>query len=65
MASIITGDQITQFRALVLLKALRLECFGMRPSAGRPSAYKLVKQEYNLRGSKRSVLSQFEAMFDA
>lgn len=59
--SVLTGDQIQDFRAKVLLGALKLECLGMRRH-GTPSAYALAKREYNLRGNKQAVYDQLAAI---
>jgi len=45
---------------LTLKSALKLEIIGLKRS-GR-SAYSIVKQEYDLKGSKQRVLDQMEAM---
>ena len=42
--------------------ALRLECLGMTRH-GR-SVYSIIKETYNLKGSKKSVLEQFSAIVD-
>lgn len=60
MTYVLTGDQIPQFRAKVLLSALKLECLGMRRNG--PSAYATVKAEYNLKGNKASVCDQLAAI---
>ena len=60
MSYVLTGDQITQFRAKALLSALKLECLGMKRSG--PSAYATVKAEYNLKGNKASVYDQLAAI---
>ena len=60
MANLITGEAIDQFRAKVLLGALKLECLGMKRSG--PSVYSIVKREYNLRGSKESVYNQLKSI---
>jgi hypothetical protein len=57
---ILTGDAITNFRQRVLLSALKLECKGMKRNG--PSAYSIIKREYNLKGTKQKVLEQFESM---
>ena len=62
MATVLTGEAINNYRALVLLSALRLECKGMKRSG--PSAYSIVKREYNLKGSKLSVLNQLESILN-
>jgi hypothetical protein len=60
MTQILTGDAITTFRQRVLLSALKLECKGMKRNG--PSAYSIIKREYNLKGTKQKVLEQFESM---
>jgi hypothetical protein len=62
MATVLTGESINNYRALVLLSALRLECKGMKRSG--PSAYSIVKREFNLKGSKLSVLNQLESILN-
>lgn len=61
MTLVLTGDAITVYRQRVLLAALKLECKGMTRSR-RPSAYTIIKQECNLKGTKQKVLEQFESM---
>ena len=60
MTYVLTGDQITQFRAKALLSALKLECLGMKRSG--PSAYATAKAEYNLKGNKARVYDQLAAI---
>ena len=62
MVQVLTGEAITIYRNRVLLSALKLECKGMSRSSG-PSAYAIIKKEFNLKGSKKQVLEQFEGMF--
>lgn len=59
-AAILTGTQITDYRAKMLLSALKLECLGMKRRG--PSVYSVVKAEYNLKGSKQSVYNQLAAI---
>ena len=60
MATVLTGEAITNYRAKVLLSALKLECLGMKRRG--PSVYSIVKAEYNLKGSKQSVYNQLESI---
>ena len=60
MATVLTGQAITDYRAKVLLSALKLECLGMKRSG--PSAYSLVKKEFNLKGNKQSIYNQFKSI---
>ena len=59
-AAILTGTQITDYRAKMLLSALKLECLGMKRRGS--SVYSVVKAEYNLKGSKQSVYNQLAAI---
>ena len=52
-----TPNQIDAFRLLPLRGALRLEVMGMKRH-GR-SAYAIVKEEFDLKGSKQKVFDQF------
>jgi hypothetical protein len=60
MATVLTGEAINQYRAKVLLSALKLECLGMKRNG--PSAYSLIKKEFNLKGTKQSVYNQLESI---
>ena len=52
-----TPNQIDAFRLLTLRGALRLEVMGMKRH-GR-SAYAIVKDEFDLKGSTQKVFDQF------
>ena len=59
--AIITGDDTKNvFRPLALKGALKLEIAGMK-GRGR-TAYAVIKEEYRLKGDKKSVLGQFESI---
>lgn len=58
--TVITGDAIKHFRALTLLSALKLELLGMTRRG--PSAYSIIKAEYNLKGSKVKVYEQLRTI---
>ena len=60
MATVLTGQGITDYRARVLLSALKLECLGMKHSRG--SVYAKVKRDYSLKGSKQSVYEQLKSL---
>jgi hypothetical protein len=60
MATVLTGQDITDYRAHVLLSALKLECLGMKRNG--PSVYSIVKRDYNLKGSKQSVYDQLKSI---
>ena len=53
---LIEKENINNYRMLSLIQALKIEIFGMHNSG--TSAYKMLKVEYNLKGSKQSVLDQ-------
>jgi len=52
-----TPQEINQYRLLTLYHALKLETLGLKNSKG--SVYALIKREFNLKGNKQNVLSQF------
>lgn len=54
---VLTGDQITKARLIVLKHALQLEIMGMNRSR-HPSAYVIVKRETGFKGTRQSVLDQ-------
>ena len=56
---VVTGHSVPLYRLLTLHKALKLELNGMRISRG-PSAYSIIKKEFDLKGSKAKVLTAFE-----
>ena len=58
---VVTGNSVPVFRLLTLHKALKIELHGMRLSRG-PSAYSIIKNEFNLKGSKAKVLAAFESI---
>lgn len=57
---IIRGESVNHYRLLMLRSALKLEIKGLRISSHRPTAYTVVKKEFNLRGSKLKVLKAYE-----
>ncbi len=57
---VIVKDKIAWFRLLSLRQALKLEMVGMK-RRGR-SAYSIIKSEFGLKGSRQSVLEQFEKL---
>ncbi len=56
-----TPEQISAYRLLMLASALKLETKGIYPIKGC-SAYAQIKKEFDLKGSKLKVLSQFDEM---
>jgi hypothetical protein len=60
--SLTTKEEIAFFRMAQLKVRLELEIHGLKCHG--PSAYKLIKASYGLRGSRERVLSQFEAMIE-
>ena len=55
-------NHIELYTMLVRKQALKLEIYGMK-TRGR-SAYALIKEMYNLKGSKQKVLEQFTAIIE-
>jgi hypothetical protein len=55
--------QIEAFRYKTLLRGLRLELNGLKMSRGR-SCYSIVKEEFDLKGSKQKVYDQFKQLIE-
>ena len=55
-------NHIELYQMLVQKQALKLEIYGMK-TRGR-SAYALIKEIYELKGSKQSVLEQFTKIIE-
>ena len=57
---IIKGESVNHYRLLMLRSALKMEIKGLRISSHRPTAYTVIKNEFNLKGSKLKVLRAYE-----
>jgi hypothetical protein len=57
---VVTGDSIPKYRLLMLRNGLKMEMKGLRISSRGPTAYSIIKKEFNLKGSKAKVLAAFE-----
>ena len=55
-------NHIELYQMMVQKQALKLEIYGMK-TRGR-SAYALIKEMYNLKGSKQKVLEQFTKIIE-
>ena len=55
-----TPYQIELYRMHVLHKMLKLEIVGVKMNkGGQPTAYSVIKREYNLKGSRQKVYDAF------
>lgn len=59
MISLDTPEQIQMARYLTMRSGLKLEIQGLRLTRG-VSCYKMIKDNFGLKGSKQKVLDQFE-----
>jgi len=59
----ITGKGIDIYKLLALRSALSLECEGISIRRGF-SAFAIVKKEYGLKGNKKKVFEQFDAIVE-
>lgn len=59
MSTVLTGDEIKDFRLLSLRAGLQMEIKGMMVTRSK-SCYSIIKQEFGLKGNKVNVLKQFE-----
>ena len=60
MSTLTTPQQIDRFRVYVLMSALSLEIKGLKRRG--PSAYSIIKSEFNLKGSRENVLAQLQQL---
>ena len=58
--TLLTGQQILDFRLITLRKGLQLEIKGMRRSGH--SCFQIIKSEFGLRGTRQQVLADFEKL---
>jgi len=63
MTYTLTGADIPTFRLKVLASALSLEIKGLKRRG--MSAYSIAKKEFNLKGSRESVLAQLQELMTA
>ena len=60
-----TPEKIDLYRMHVLEKMLKLEILGVKMTKnGQPTAYSLVKREYNLKGNRQKVWDTFKEMIE-
>ena len=58
-------EQIELYRMHVLEKMLRLEILGLKMTKnGQPTAYSVIKNEYNLKGNRQKVWDTFKEMIE-
>jgi len=56
-----TPQKIDLYRMNVLEKMLKLEMLGIKMNkGGQPTAYSVIKKEYNLKGSRQKVYDTFK-----
>ena len=56
--TMITGkENMDRYRLIVLKHGLKLEMLGMQKR--RPSCYSVIKEEFDLKGSKQKVYDKF------
>ena len=60
-----TPQKIELYRMHVLEKMLRLEILGLKMTKNRqPTAYSVIKNEYNLKGNRQKVWDTFKEMIE-
>ena len=56
-----TPQKIDLYRMIVLEKMLKLKILGIKMNkGGQPTAYSVIKKEYNLKGNKQKVWETFK-----
>ena len=60
-----TPEKIDLYRMSVLEKMLRLELLGIKMNRGsQPTAYSVIKTEYNLKGNRQKVYDTFKEIIE-
>ena len=60
-----TPQKIDLYRMNVLEKMLKLEMLGIKMNkGGQPTAYSVIKKEYNLKGSRQKVYDTFKEIIN-
>ena len=60
-----TPEKIALYRMHVLEKMLRLEILGIKMTRyHQPTAYSVIKKEYNLKGNKQKVYDTFKEIIE-
>ena len=60
-----TPQKIDLYRMNVLEKMLKLEMLGIKMNkGGQPTAYSVIKKEYNLKGNRQKVLDTFNEIIE-
>jgi hypothetical protein len=60
-----TPQKIELYRMHVLEKMLKLEILGLKMNKGRqPTAYSVIKKEYNLKGGRQKVYDTFKEIIN-
>ena len=60
-----TPQKIDLYRMNVLEKMLKLEMLGIKMNrGGQPTAYSVIKKEYNLKGGRQKVLDTFNEIIE-
>ena len=60
-----TPEKIDLYRMHVLHKMLKLELVGIKMNrGGQPTAYSVIKREFNLKGSKQKVYDAMTEIID-
>ena len=60
-----TPEKIDLYRMSVLEKMLRLELLGIKMNKGsQPTAYSVIKKEYNLKGNRQKVYDTFKEIIE-
>ena len=58
-------NHIDLYRMVVLEKMLKLEILGIKMNkGGQPTAYSVIKKEYNLKGNKQKVWDTFKEIIE-
>ena len=59
------ADGVGLYRMLTIIQGMKMEMRGMRLTRKAPSAFRIAKEQYGLKGNKEQILAGMIALYDA
>ena len=57
-------DGVGLYRMLTIIQGMKLEMMGMRLTRKAPSAFRIAKDQYGLKGNKAQILAGMIALYE-
>ena len=59
------ADGVGLYRMLTIIQGMKMEMLGMRLTRKAPSAFRIAKEQYGLKGNKAEILAGMVALYEA